>query len=225
MTRSDVRDVTGLGHSAPQNQQPSDWPVLRSAVLASLSESPDAFLATASQLKVESTEFWRRKLMTASWAVVQRGQQTLGIAAAKPPSPADGAHPERACFIESVWIAPELRKHGVGERLVTFLIEQQRQAGILEFYLWVFSHNGAAIRLYDRMDFKPTGRPSELPEIQFLRKFDSDVIDEDEIKRNRGGREADGDALHISYRMLSDPGRRWLTCRHSASRPGCKRPG
>ena len=44
-----------------------------------------------------------------------------------------------------------------------------------------------AIRLYKRMGFKPTGQPSDLldkPGIQFLRAFDSDLIDDDELKRN-----------------------------------------
>jgi ribosomal protein S18 acetylase RimI-like enzyme len=199
MTRSGVSDV-GSVDCAPD----PDWRVLRDTIVRALDESPKAFLATADQVAAEPPRFWQHRLTSASWAVVQHGQQILGIAAAKPPGKTDdNALPGRACFIESVWIHPDLRMQGVGQRLVTYLIEQQRQAGIQEFYLWVFDHNAPAIRLYDRMDFKPTGRPSELPETQFLLRFDSDVIDHEEVQDNLERRAGDRRDFGITYRMLT----------------------
>ena len=80
------------------------------------------------------------------------------------------------------------------------------QAGIHRFYLWVFDHNAPAISLYERMDFKPTRQPSQLldkAEIQFLRVFDSDLIDDDELKRNAAAHKKDRKDLGITYRLLS----------------------
>jgi ribosomal protein S18 acetylase RimI-like enzyme len=183
---------------------PSDWRVLRDTIIKSLEMSPDAFLITLEQVEGQGQAFWEHRLRSAQWAVVKRGGQTLGIAAAKPPVVTDGyAVPGKACFIESVWIDPWLREHGVGRRLVTYLIERQRQAGIQEFYLWVFNDNSPAIRFYDRMDFKRTGRDSELPETQFLLEFDSDLVDDEELQHNRAERATDKREFGITYRMLA----------------------
>ena len=200
MTKSDVRSPD-FG-TMPFLLSP-DARVLQEAILKSLATSPDAFLAKLSQVAAKEPRFWQVKLESAEWAVVQRGGETLGIAAAKPPEAADEyALPDKACFIESVWIDPLLRAQGVGQRLVTYLIEQQRRVGIQDFYLWVFNHNDPAIRLYDRMDFKRTGRSSKLPETQFLRKFDSDLIDAEELHHSQADRANDERNLGITYRML-----------------------
>jgi GNAT superfamily N-acetyltransferase len=193
---------------APHSTPPSDLDILHDTILKSVTSSPGAFLATAEELEAETPEYWENRLKSSTWAVVQRGNQTLGIAAAKPPGEVDDyARQENACFIESVWIDPSMRGKGLGERLVTYLIEQQRKAvGIQRFYLWVFDYNAPAIRLYDRMDFKPTEQPSQLldkAEIQFLRAFDSDLIDEDELKRNAVARKKDRKDFRITYRLLS----------------------
>lgn len=201
MTRSIVRSPD-FGTLPPVSTP--DWWVLRGAVIKSLTTSPDAFLTKLDQVAARRPKFWEKKLRSAQWAVVQRHGETLGIAAAKPPGKTDKyALPDKACFIESVWVDPRLREHGVGRRLVTYLIEQQRQDGIQDFYLWVFNHNDPAIRLYDRMDFKRTGLVSKLPEIQFLRKFDSDLVDEEEVRRNLDERTDDERNLGIAYRMLA----------------------
>ena len=193
MTRSDVRSPDYV--TAPYHLS-SDWPVLRDTIIKSLELSPDAFLTKLEQVQDEGQEFWELKLGSAQWAVVQREGQTIGIAAAKQPVETDDyAVPGKACFIESVWIAPRVREHGVGRRLVTYLIEQQRQAGIQEFYLWVVHDNDPAIALYDRMDFKRTGRKSKLPEAQFMRTFDSELVDDEELQYSRAERAAGQERL------------------------------
>jgi ribosomal protein S18 acetylase RimI-like enzyme len=208
MLAGDSSGARRRGGVAEGNVSISDSDVLRDTILKSVATSPGAFLATAAELKEEPPEYWETRLKSSSWAVVQRGGQTLGVAAAKPPSEVDDyALQEKACFIESVWVDPSMRGKGLGERLVAYLIEQQRKvAGIQKFYLWVFDSNTPAIRLYKRMDFKPTGQPSDLlgkSEIQFLRAFDSDLIDDDELKRNAADRKKDRKELGITYRLLA----------------------
>lgn len=205
MPTDEARSERSSDAAAPPSTPSSDLDILRETILKSVTTSPGAFLATASQLEAEPPEYWENLLKSSTWAVVQRGNHTLGIAAAKPPGKMDDyALQENACFIESVWINPSLRGKGVGERLVTYLIEQQRKtAGVQKFYLWVLEDNARAIRLYRRMDFKPTGQPSGLSEIQFIRSFDSDLVDDDEATQDANARQWDRENLEITYRLLS----------------------
>lgn len=194
----------------------SDWRILRDTVLESVATSPDSFLASAERLKKEPPDYWKDQLGSSTWAAVERGNKILGIAATKPPGELDGyASQEEARFIESVWIDPEMRGNGFGERLVAYIIEQERsRAGIHQFYLWVFEHNTPAIRLYERMGFKRTRRASELdpPEIQFLRTFDSDVFDDGEQKLSGARRMRDRRDFGITYRLLTvNPARSYLS--------------
>lgn len=205
MTANGAAGLRSPDDAAPPIAFRSDWRILRSAILASIATSPSAFLATADQLKAESPEYWKNRLKSSTWAWVKRRNKIVGIAAAKPPSEVDVyALQEKACFIESVWIHPSMRGNGFGERLVTYLIEQQRKAvGTQKFYLWVLDDNDSAIRLYDRMHFKPTPQCSELPESQFLRAFDSDLIDDEELKQNADARKQDRKDFEITYRLLT----------------------
>jgi ribosomal protein S18 acetylase RimI-like enzyme len=191
----------------PSNTPPPHWRILRDAIRESITTSPASFLTTADEVAGEDPAYWEPRLRSAAWAVAELRDKVVGIAAAKAPGEVDGyALQENACFIESVWIAPEVRQHGIGERLVTYLIEQQRQVGVQKFYLWVFDHNTSAKRLYQRMEFKATGNPSILPhrlEVQFVREFGSDVIDAEELARNAARRDQDRRELEITYRMLS----------------------
>ncbi len=207
MLADGASDFQGPGEAAPLGAFRPDWLILRDTILKSVTTSPDAFLATAAQLGAEQSTYWQGRLELATWAVLQRGNEVLGIAAAKPPSETDDyAQQGKACFIESIWIDPSMRRNGFGERLVTYLVEQQRKDGIQQFYLWVFDENAPAIRLYERLEFKRTWRPSQLldvPEIQFLRNFDSDVVDDDEQERNAAARDRDLRDLGITYRLLT----------------------
>jgi ribosomal protein S18 acetylase RimI-like enzyme len=195
------------GSVALHDSSRSDWRILRDTILKSIKTSPSSFLTTADQVDGEPRDFWERELESATWAVAERQGEILGIAAAKPPSEVDFyAFQEKACFIESVWIDPAIRGNGVGERLVTYLIEQMRLAGNHKFYLWVFDHNMAAIRLYKRMEFWQTNNPSNLSdiiEIQFCREFDTDVIGDDELELNATRRLQDSEDLGLTYRMLT----------------------
>ena len=199
--------VRGIHDAVPRIVPRPDWRILRDTILESIATSPDSFLASADRLKAELPEYWKGRLGSSTWVVAEQGNKVLGIAAAKPPSDVDDYAPrEKACFIESVWIDPVMRRNGFGERLVAYLMEQQRATGIQYFYLWVFDHNTPAIHLYEHMAFKPTGQPSELLgplEIQYLLKFDSDVLDDDELKRNEAARLWDQADYGITYRRLT----------------------
>lgn len=207
MTACGATGVRSIDDAVSRIPSGPDARILRAAILESIATSPEAFLADAAKLERESAQYWEDRLVSSTWAVLQRGKRIVGIAAAKPPGDTDyDALQEKACFIESIWIAPSMRGKGLGERLVTYLIEQRRKAGLDKFYLWVFEYNDPANRLYNRMNFKPTGQPSKLsdvPEIQYLREFDSAVIDDEELKQNARARRWDRIRRRTKYRLLT----------------------
>jgi ribosomal protein S18 acetylase RimI-like enzyme len=205
MVAEGVTGVRSPDDAAPRIGFRPQWRILRSTILRSIATSPGAFLPAAGELEAKPPEYWKGRLKSSTWVLVVRRNRILGIAAAKPASEVDDyALQEEACFIESVWIHPSMRGKGLGERLVTNLIEQQRRAaGTRKFYLWVLDYNTPAISLYERMDFKHTWRASELPETQFLREFDSDLVDDDELKQNADARKQDRRDFRITYRLLS----------------------
>ena len=59
--------------------------------------------------------------------------------------------------ITNVAVHPLYRQRGIGESLVTLLIGCSREVGILNHTLEVRSSNDAAIALYTKLGFVPTG--------------------------------------------------------------------
>ena len=106
-------------------------------------------------------DYWVKEILSSTWAVIEREEEVLGIAAAKLPHREmdnDIEDHETARFIESLWIAPELRGYRMGERLVRLSL----RGGMPEEpeYLAVsplgFRKNRPAIHLYRRMGFEYT---------------------------------------------------------------------
>jgi [ribosomal protein S18]-alanine N-acetyltransferase len=64
---------------------------------------------------------------------------------------ADEAHLLNIC------IHPDLREHGVGRKLLTYLLDYARKAGMLEAFLEVRPSNPVAIHLYESMGFVRVG--------------------------------------------------------------------
>lgn len=203
------KNSRGTVAGAPLND---DARILRQAILESVDTSPDAFLAEAEDLEAKPADYWENEIKSATWAVVQRGDEILGIAAARRPDPSDMAYalPGEACFIQSVWIHPSMRGTGLSRNLVNFLIDIQRTKGIRQFFLWVFKENSHAIKLYIDMDFKYAYRSNKhrlkkrgtLVEVQYMRAFDSAVIEEAELADNAKKRNEDPCSDGVAYRLL-----------------------
>ena len=87
------------------------------------------------------------------------GGKVVGIAAGKRPIPTvDSEDPATARYIESVWVAPGVRRRRLGERLIKYLLtaEYLDNHCIRQFLLWVYVTNGPAMRLYEHIGFVPT---------------------------------------------------------------------
>ncbi|HEY0937976.1 MAG TPA: GNAT family N-acetyltransferase, partial [Trebonia sp.] len=110
-------------------------------------------------IDAEPPEHWANEVRSSKWAVAQHGGRVVGIAAGKRPDPQlDSEDPATARYIESVWIAPGLRRRRLGERLVKYLLtaEYLDNRFIRQFLLWVYTTNDPARRLYEHIGFVPT---------------------------------------------------------------------
>jgi ribosomal protein S18 acetylase RimI-like enzyme len=191
----------------------ADAPRLQAAMRAAVSTSPGAFFTTLADLDARPPGCWEREIRTSSWAVLEAGDAVVGIAAAKRPDPvADSGHdPARARFIESVWIDPGLRRQGLGERLVSYLIETQRGRGIEWFLLWVFPANLGAIQFYERLGFTKTGQLKPYTrdeqgswglEVQYGRQFGNPDVSDGSRATRQAARWRDGPSPRVGCRLL-----------------------
>lgn len=148
---------TEVGHQS----ELSDEQVLAQAMWESVYTSPEAFLKKLEDIKSREPDYWRKEIDSSTWAVIQRGNQVIGVAVAKWPDQDMDSNidPTKARFIESVWIAPEFRRRHLGERLVRFLMEQEcaKSPTVRQFLLWVLDNNKTAISMYVKMGFMFAG--------------------------------------------------------------------
>jgi len=191
-----------------------DAETLQKAIRQAIATSPGAFLKTVDDIDAQPIDYWKREIISSTWAVAQRGEEVVGIAAAKRPDRLrykDTEDPEKARFIESVWIVPGLRGRHMGERLVEYLFEVEcgKNPHIEEFLLWVFDKNSPAINLYDRMGFKDTGTKKRqerigMTEIKYQLSFGSAVAVAPDPAVSQAARRQDLREYGVIYRVLGE---------------------
>ena len=182
---------------------------LQRAIRASISTSPEAFLKTVDDVNGMSNDYWEKDISEATWVVIERAKQVVGIAVSREPHGETDRdiEPAEARFIESVWIAPELRGNRMGERLVRFLFEVEcKKNQKIKQFLWVFEENESAIRLYQRMKFVNTGvsqgcNLAGRTEIKYRLTLDTAVVKAIEKAVNEDCRK-DLDDFGVTYRVL-----------------------
>jgi ribosomal protein S18 acetylase RimI-like enzyme len=186
-----------------------DARILQRAMRKSIDMSPDAFLKTVDDVDKKPIGYWVNEILSSTWAVIERGDEVLGIAAAKwPDREMDIEDQGTARFIESVWIAPALRGHRMGERLVRYLfeVECRKNPDIRQFLLWVLDENHPARRLYRRMGFKYTAvkqwHHPGMTELKYRLTFGSAVVKAIETAMNEAARRADLREFGVRYRIL-----------------------
>ena len=138
-----------------------DARILKMAMRESILTSPGSFLKTVEDVETMSADYWDKEIDTSTWVVMQQFEEVVGIAVSRWPDKEIDRNISQmsARFIESVWVAPKLRGSHIGERLVNYLMEVEREKypTVRHFMLWVFERNENAIRLYKRMGFKRVG--------------------------------------------------------------------
>jgi GNAT superfamily N-acetyltransferase len=162
-----------------------DWELARAIRIEALTESPGAFGSTTEREAALSDEAWRERLAGAWFvAFAAPGDADTGDAARDDDDRGDAAAPERpqgpeipagiasviqdrddpgARELVGMWAAPAYRGAGVGGALVRACADWARADGAERMTLWAVERNEAALALYARHGFSPTGRTTPLP--------------------------------------------------------------
>jgi GNAT superfamily N-acetyltransferase len=137
---------------------PAEGSRLRELRLRSLRDAPYAFRSSYEEFASLPDDAWTRQLAElVTFVAVARGRD-VGIVRGAP-------HHQlpRAAALRSMWVASEARGQGVGDALVGAVLDWARAAGFRRVVLDVVDDNAAAIALYARHGFEPSGVTSSLP--------------------------------------------------------------
>ena len=136
-----------------------DWLRSRTLRLSALADAPDAFARTFEEEERLPESAWKSRLESvAATLLAQLGGRDVGLAVV-----ARAGEVSSDAGLYSVWVDRKARGAGVGHAMLQAAIEVARREGFRRVILEVGDHNEAAIRLYSRMGFGPTGEVSTLP--------------------------------------------------------------
>lgn len=133
---------------------PDDWERVRAVRLRALRDAPDAFWTRAEEEAALTSEQWRERLAapTSATFLAVRDGADVGLVVMHPSSQ-DRTH----AGLSAMWVAPEARRSGAADALITAGVEWARAEGYPHVRLWINDANAAAERLYRRHGFAPTG--------------------------------------------------------------------
>lgn len=130
---------------------PDDWQRVRSIRIRALHDAPDAFATTVEQSLQRTEASWRSRLASTESVTMLASDdgQDIGLIV--------GAPYDDDAGLFAMWVAPEARGMGVGHALVKAVVQWAAQLGYTRIFLDVGDSNQAAIALYTRHGFDPTG--------------------------------------------------------------------
>jgi GNAT superfamily N-acetyltransferase len=139
---------------------PDEWQRVRAVRLRALGDAPSAFWNTLDDEAALAETAWRARLSrtdAVTFVANQRGVDVGLVVGAR-----HHLRPRHA-GLYSMWVAPHVRRGGIGTALVEKVIAWARTAGFETLRLDVVDVNEAAVRLYERMGFEPTGDTTVFP--------------------------------------------------------------
>jgi ribosomal protein S18 acetylase RimI-like enzyme len=148
-----------------------DWPSVREVRLRALREDPAAFGSSLAREEMFTESHWRMRVRgAATWLAVDDDGVPRGLVGMiqEPGSPTSDRH------VVQLWVAPEVRRRGIGWALLDAVRAAARAEGASTVSLWVADGNHAAGDLYVRAGFERTNErhaatPSRVEERLVLR--------------------------------------------------------
>jgi len=135
--------------------RPDEPDRLRAIRLRALAEAPAAFGSTLEETRQRPPSSWRQQARDLpTWLAVVGGEDVGMVRVSRA-----GA----IAWLISMWVAPGGRGKGLGDALVAAVVDWAKAAGCEEVRLEVSDDNAAAIRLYARHGFVPTGLRKMMP--------------------------------------------------------------
>jgi len=142
---------------------PKNAAILKAVRLRALQDSPTAFGSTYAEESQLSDVDWVNRAAQCSndtsvgYLAMDEGTP-CGIIRATPDD-----QDSSIAWVESMWVAPSHRRHGIGRLLMNSVVEWARSRSIRMLKLEVTSNNEPAIRFYDLLGFAPTGKTKPYP--------------------------------------------------------------
>jgi ribosomal protein S18 acetylase RimI-like enzyme len=147
---------------------PDDWRSYARLRIAMLTDAPDAFWTTLSDVEARTEEDWRRSSTASTLQArdangIPLGTLTVLTAAT---TPTVGIRPgEGDALVLAVYVVPESRGRGVVDALLDAALALARdELGATRMVLQVNEHNAAARRVYERHGYRLTGEFLQHPE-------------------------------------------------------------
>ena len=131
---------------------------LRAIRLCALRDAPHAFGTTFEESATWPPEVWSKQLAGMAAFVAVTGDSDVGLVRGVPHGTA-----KDTARLSSLWVAPEARSTGVGASLIDAVVEWARSEGFGQLQLGVNDDKVAAIALYTRKGFEPSGEVGTLP--------------------------------------------------------------
>ena len=144
--------------------------VFKNVRLRALQDSPTAFGSTYAKESQFPDEEWRKRAVR--WSsegsaifLAMDGDAGCGIIGAY-------EEEEQQAQVISMWVAPEVRRAGVGKRLVDAVVDWARSRAVCELKLMVTSVNPGAMAFYTRLGFGLTGTTAVYPNDAAITEFE-----------------------------------------------------
>ena len=140
------------------------WRRLRDIRLTALDADPTVFLSSHETEAAFAEEQWRQEFARGEWHVMRAADQGLGqpdvglLGVTRLPTT-----PSWGCYLEYLWVAPRVRRHGVASNLLRTVLDQLRDSGVHTIWLYILDGNAPAMRLYQRFGFQSTYNVQPLP--------------------------------------------------------------
>ncbi|MFQ5967722.1 MAG: GNAT family N-acetyltransferase [Acidimicrobiia bacterium] len=136
---------------------PADGAALREVRLRALKTDPDAFESTYAEEAAKPADAWDR------WAEASATGERACLFVADDDgvfgAMAGAYTPDKTPLTHrliAMWVAPGLRKQGIGGALTSSILRWSAESGAAEVTLWVVDLDGPARRLYERAGFSLT---------------------------------------------------------------------
>jgi ribosomal protein S18 acetylase RimI-like enzyme len=145
--------------------EPNEWRVLRDLRLAALKDAPGEFLARYDVERTYREDHYRLELSRDEWIACLTPDGTgLAILRIDEVPDAEGPGIGRR-HIGHMWVRPEYRRTGMGRKMVNAALQHLAGDSRYEYaYLYVFTGNERARKLYDGLGLEPVGEPEPLPD-------------------------------------------------------------
>jgi GNAT superfamily N-acetyltransferase len=136
-----------------------EGPQLRELRLHALADAPTAFASTLAGEEAFEDAVWHARAVAGATGckqvtvIAEQGNRWVGLATGLAAGLSGNLQP----VLVGMFVVSAVRGRGVGCLLVAAVVKWARAQGTAPLVLWVTSNNAAAIALYRRCGFRPTG--------------------------------------------------------------------